>query len=135
MKGGGGPHNQASTRGIDQPPGYRPAYTHGTHAHTHIHTNSHTQCTHINTHAHVCMCIIHVCMCMHTCTHTFTHSHIHRNTVGQQIHSERSALIAIGTTQKSCIAFLTFGQLYILDILNTYSVPKLFVSSCHRETC
>ena len=27
-----------------------------------------------------------------------THSHIHRNTVGQQIHSERSALFAIGIT-------------------------------------
>ena len=70
--GGGALTIRHQTRGIDQPPGYRPAYTHGTH--THIHTNSHTQCTHINTHAHVCMCIIHVCMCMHTCTHTFTHT-------------------------------------------------------------
>ena len=128
--GGGGPHNQASNKG-DWPTPWLQACIHTwhtcTYTHTHIHTNSHTQCTHINTHAHVCMCKIHVCMCMHTCTH------IHRNTVG---HSERSALFAIGTTQKSCIAFLTFGQLYILVILNTYSVPIL--SSCHncnKYTC
>ena len=52
------------------------AHIHTTHEFTHtIHTyNSHIQCTHINTHAHVCMCIIHVCIRMHTCTHTFTHT-------------------------------------------------------------
>ena len=72
--GGGFPlSNQASNEG-DRP---TPLAT-GLHTHmatcTYTHMHSHTQCTHINTLAHVCMCIIHVCMCMHTCTHTFTHT-------------------------------------------------------------
>ena len=128
--GGGGGYPLAirhQTRGIDQPPWLQAcihtwphAHTHTckhTHANTHIHTHSHTQCTHINTLAHVCICIIHVCMCMHTCTHTSTHTQKYCWT------ANTSALFAIGTTQKPCIAFPTFGQLYILDILNTYSVP------------
>ena len=51
-------------RGLTNPPGYRPEYTH-------IHTHSHTHNAHINTHAHVCMCIA-SCVYMYVCAYTYT---------------------------------------------------------------
>ena len=73
------------TRGIDQP-SWLQACIHTctyTYMHTHTYTRIHTHNAHILTHMHMCVCV---------CIHVHTHSHIPRNTVGQQIHSERRQL-------------------------------------------
>ena len=104
--GGGGPLAiRHQTRGIDQPPWLQACiHTHGTHAHTHT----------MHTLTHVCMCIA---VCVHTCPHTYTEILLDSKYTLREVR-----FFAIGTTQKSCIAFLTFGQ-RIFTIV-TYKICK-----------
>ena len=68
--GGGGGKRSSSQSGIKRgglsltnPPGYRPAYTHG-----HMHTHN----AHLLTHMHMCVCVVYVYAYMYTHIHTYT---------------------------------------------------------------
>ena len=111
--GGGSPRNKK----IDQPPLLQAyTYTHMAHMHIHTHAYSHTR---IHTHAftHTMHTLTHMHMCVCVCIHVHTHSHIHRNTVGQQIHSERSALFCNRNYSK---------------VLYMYSFPHIWATCIHN---
>ena len=104
--GGGSLTIRHQTRRIDQPP-WLQACIH-THIHTHAYSHIHTHNAHINRHAHVCMCI--ASSCVYMCAYTYTHTQKYCWTANTL--REKCAFFAIGTTQKSCIAFLNvYSQL------------------------